>query len=397
MRDDDSGQYYLHSFLREQPDLNWRNPAVVSAMHEVLRFWLDRGIDGFRVDAIPHVMKDAALRSNPLDPKYKVAPTSPLYNPFCAQQHVYERLQPEVFAVVRGLRQVLDAYDDRVLIGETCVDEWPDYAAFFDSGFHLAFSFEALRARDFATLQSATEAADTALRGHGWPTLVHNNHDILRALDRFGRGANPDLAKALAAVLLCCRGTPFVYYGEELGMPSTPMPPAALCDPVGRFEREHAYRLCSITDFPGLGRDPARTPMPWDATHNGGFSTGKPWLPLGDTATTNFAAERHDPASVWSFYQALIRLRRQEPALALGDYERLATKPALWAFARTRGRERVVIILNTSNRPARAELPGCADGALLLGSHRRTLPSLGDRLQAHEVLVVKAAPAVRSK
>jgi alpha-glucosidase len=353
-----TGQYYYHAYLAEQPDLNWRNPAVVAAMLDVLRFWLDRGVDGFRVDAIHHLIEDAALRDNPPNPDWR-AGLSPSRRVIRA--HTMD--QPEVHDAIAAMRRVTDAYPgQRVLIGEAYlpIDRLMAYYGADLSGFHLPFNFHLLstpwEARAIAALIEEYEAA---LPPGGWPNWVLGNHDRSRLASRIGR----DQARVAAMLLLTLRGTPTIYQGEEIGMEDVPIPPERVQDP---WER-------NVPGI-GLGRDPVRTPMQWDASPNAGFTTGaEPWLPLApDHGRVNVAAQAADPRSLYSLYRALIALRRAEPALAVGAYVPIsATEQDVLAYERrdeVTGR-RLLIALNLGRH--RRRLPEMAVGAAaLLWTHR---------------------------
>jgi len=384
-----SGQYYLHSYHREQPDLDWRNPEVVAAMQDHLRFWLDWGVDGFRVDAIQRVWKDAGLRSNPPDPDYGTPLDDPSYDPKRAQLRLYDRMQPGVHQVVRGLRSLVAVYPgDRVLIGETAVMAWEEYLAFANDpqGFHLAFSFHQIKAPALAAVRREVEHLYQVLAPTAWPTLVLSNHDIERHASRLGR-PTAALAKAAAAALLLARGTPFVYYGEEIGMPNTPLPPDRLLDPAGVFQRDQGRAAAPAESY---GRDGARTPMHWDASPKGGFTTGEPWLPLGDTGARNLADQRRQADSVFRWYRDLLALRRVHPALSRGAYRSLAGPSGLWGFERAAEDERLRVLINCTEAPL--DLGGArpAEGSpmLLASFHVGAAPA---ELPAHGVWIGIAA------
>jgi alpha-glucosidase len=330
-----TGQYYLHSFLAAQPDLNWRNPEVRAAMHDVLRFWLDRGVDGFRVDVLWLLIKDEQFRDNPPNPAWRDgdSPTA---------QHVmlYSADRPEVQEVVAGLRRVVDEYPERVLIGEIYlpIERLVAYYGANLQGAHLPFNFQLLEApwnaRGIATLIDEYEAA---LPAGGWPNWVLGNHDK----PRIGTRVGVEQARVAAVLLLTLRGTPTMYYGDELGMLNGDIPPDRVQDPVER-------NLPGL----GLGRDPCRTPMQWDASNNAGFTTGTPWLPIDDDyPIVNVESQSADPASILTLYRQLITLRRASPALAHGDYEPVAMTGDLLAYIRKLGAQRFLIALNLGNDP----------------------------------------------
>ncbi|MDI3339313.1 MAG: alpha-amylase family glycosyl hydrolase [Sphaerobacter sp.] len=349
--DEQTGQYYLHSYLPEQPDLNWRNPAVRHAMLDVLRFWLDRGVDGFRVDALSQVIKDDRWRDNPPNPHWR-----PGDDPSRALLRVYTSDLPEVHAVVRDIRQVLDAYPDRVLIGELYlpIERLLPYYGERGEGCHLPTNFHLIlspwRATEIGALMERYEAA---LPDHGWPNWVLGNHDQPRVATRIG----PAQARVAAMLLLTARGTPTMYYGDEIGMQDVPIPPERAQDPV-------AWRLPGL----GLGRDPARTPMQWDRSPGAGFTTGEPWLPLApDAAQVNVAAQQDDPRSLLTLYRRLLALRREEPALQVGAYLPRGIHADVVAFERRAGGRRFLIALNLGAHPTRVE-PDTGAGRIVLST-----------------------------
>jgi alpha-glucosidase len=336
-----SGQFYYHAYLKEQPDLNWRNPEVRAAMLDVLRFWLDRGVDGFRVDVIWHLIKDAQFRDNPPNPAFK--PTQPGIERFL---QVHSCDQPKVHEVVGEMRRVLDAYADRVLIGEIYLplERLVAYYGQDLSGAHLPFNFQLI---DTAW---RADAVDKLVRDYerllppgAWPNWVLGNHDRHRIAARVGEAQ----ARIAAMLLLTLRGTPTLYYGDELALPQTPIAPDKVQDPWELNEPGL-----------GLGRDPCRTPMPWHASPGAGFSTGEPWLPLNpDWRTRNVAAQSADPASMLSLCRRLIALRRASPALMLGDYAPLSAENGVLVFERRAEDECVVVALNFTHEPQSAALP----------------------------------------
>jgi alpha-glucosidase len=330
-RDEAAGQYYLHSFLKEQPDLNWRNPEVVEAMLKVLRFWLDRGVDGFRVDVMWETVKDADLRDNPPNPGYVEGKT----NPYFKVLPQYNHDQPEVHGVVRKMRSLLDEYGDRVLIGEIYlpVPRLVTYYGENGDGCHMPFNFQLVMMRwDARKIADAIDAYEGHLPPQGWPNWVLGNHDRPRIASKTGR----DQAGVAAMLLLTLRGTPTMYYGDELGMEDVPIPPEAVRDPVER-------------NVPGLGigRDPERTPMQWDSGPGAGFTKGGPWLPFSaDYARVNVAAQSEDRRSLLSLYRRLIALRQSEPALMVGSYTPIPAEGDVIAYAREHEGRRFLVALN---------------------------------------------------
>ena len=345
-----TGQYYLHSFYPEQPDLNWRNPAVVDAMAGVLRFWFDRGVDGFRVDAITHAIKDEQLRDNP--------PAGPPVAPFPAdrtgQEHLWDDDRPETSEVVRSLRRVADEYPERLLLGEAYlpVERLARYLSRGD-GFQRAFDFE-LSMIDWGAdhLRRTIERAERFTPDHAEPTWALSNHDLSRHATRFGE----ERSRLAALIFLSLRGTICLYAGEEIGMVDGPDPATPLHD---RF-----------------GRDRQRTPMQWDASPTGGFTAGAPWLPPVDPATRNVADQSRDPASLLNLYRRLLGLRRSSPALRHGALRLVADTPQeVVAWIRTSGDERVLLVANLGEAAYALELAGLAPrGEVLAGTGFRRGP-----------------------
>ncbi len=367
-----TGQYYLHSFLSSQPDLDWRNPAVERAMHDVMRFWLGRGVDGLRLDAIYFIAKDPALRDNP--PSSQRGAFHKSFGAYDAQQHLYDKNHPDLHALLRRMRAVADEYSTpeqpRVLVGEAHIYDFDKLARFYGAALdelHLPFNFSLLQATGEADWFRRTVAAfEAALPPGAWPNYVLGNHDETRLATRFG----PDRARLLAMLLLTLRGTPTLYYGDELGLEEAAIPPEQQQDPWARRE-------------PALGRDGCRTPMPWTGESGAGFSDAAPWLPLNpDFPTRNVAAQRADPHSLLNLYRALLRLRRRHPALHRGDYAATDGAPdGCFVFNRSAGGEALRIALNFSGAPQRY---GGGD-TLLLSTHAGARPGLLRPFEGHVV------------
>jgi alpha-glucosidase len=336
----ETGQFYYHAYLKTQPDLNWRHPEVRAAMLNVLRFWLERGVDGFRVDTIHHLIKDQRYRDNPPNPHYR--PGDP---PHRALLRLYTTDRPEVHAMIAEMRQVLDGYPDRVLIGEAYlpIERLAAYYGTDLSGLHLPFNFQLITARwQAAVLSELAQRYEASLPPGAWPNWVLGNHDRSRIASRVG----PRQARVAAMLLLTLRGTPTLYYGDELGMRDVPIPPAQVQDP---WER-------NVPGL-GLGRDPERTPMQWSPAPNAGFSTGRPWLPLAaDFAAVNVETESADPSSMLVFYRALLSLRRRHPALSLGAYVPLELPGDVFGYLRRGPDGRLAILLNLSDAPQQVDL-----------------------------------------
>jgi alpha-glucosidase len=348
--DDATGQYYLHSYLTEQPDLNWRNPDVQEAMLAVLRFWMDRGIDGFRVDVLWKLAKDAEFRDNPPNPHHE---SGVLWS--FEHEPVYSESRPEVHDLVRMMRREVDAYDDTVLIGELYFD-FPELVPYYGErldGCHLPFNLALVinpwRAGTVADLILRYEAA---LPEGAWPNWVLGNHDQSRLATRIGDAQ----AWVAAMLLLTLRGTPTIYCGEEIGMRDGQIAREDEVDPAGRMVE-------------GMNRDPERTPMQWAPGPGAGFTTGQPWLPIAaDADRRNVAVQTADPGSMLSLYRDLLSLRRQEPAMAVGGYERVWSEGDVLAYIRTDGKTRFLVALNFGGEAA--SLPEVGEGTVVLGTDR---------------------------
>jgi alpha-glucosidase len=349
--DSTTGQYYYHAYLSAQPDLNWRNPAVAEAIHAVMRFWLDLGVDGFRLDTIHHLIEDASLRDNPIDPDWRGSDP-----PTRRYLRAYTVDRPETQEVLRGFRCVTDRYVGRVLIGEAYLPLEALMAYYGTSeqvGLHLPFNFNLLQAPwDAAHIAGLVRRYETLLPPDAWPNWVLGNHDRPRLASRIGLAQAP----VAAMLLLTLRGTPTLYYGDEIGMSDVAIPAGEVQDP---YEK-------NVPGF-GLGRDPVRTPMPWDGGPNGGFTAGRPWLRLGaDAGTRNVAAQERDPASLLALYRALLSLRRAEPALSVGRYAYVQHRQGVLMYERGAASRRLLVCLNLSS--AAASVPLTAPGRVILST-----------------------------
>jgi alpha-glucosidase len=375
-----TGQYYYHSFLPAQPDLNWRNPAVVEAMHDVLRFWLKKGVDGFRIDVLWMLIKDDLWRDNPLNPQFR--PGMPL---FSSQIPLYTSDRPEVQDIVAGLRRVTDEFQDRVLIGEIYLplDRLVTYYGVNSSGVQLPFNFQLLQsAWDAAVIASLIKRYEAALPAGGWPNWVLGNHDNPRIASRVGL----EQARIAAMLLLTLRGTPTMYYGDELGMLNVPIPADRVQDP---FEKNVPGK--------GLGRDPSRTPMLWDATPYAGFSDHEPWLPVtADHSTVNVEYQNGEPDSFLALYRALLRIRRSCPALATGDFAACSGPRHVLAYFRDAGGERLLIALNLGAETGEFWPGSVRAGRILLSTYMDRADEEFSgivRLRANEGIIVLLAEA----
>jgi alpha-glucosidase len=333
-----TGQYYCHSFLKEQPDLNWRHPEVRAAMYDAMRFWLRRGVDGFRIDVLYHLIKDDQFRDNPPNPAWV-----PGEDASHRLLPLYTADRPEVQDIVREMRSVVDAFSDeasaRVLIGELYLP-LPRLMAYYGSdgngllrGVQLPFNFQLISAEWQAqAIDRIVRGYEAALPAGAAPNWVIGNHDKPRIASRVGEPR----ARLAAMLLLTLRGTPTLYYGDELGMTDATIPADEVQDP---FERNEPGK--------GLGRDPQRTPMQWSDAPHAGFTSGTPWLRLGDNwPSRNVDFEARDPGSMLDLYRRLIALRRREPALHEGRYEAIDAGADVLAYARTYEGRRIVVVLN---------------------------------------------------
>jgi alpha-glucosidase len=370
-----TGQYYYHAFLKEQPDLNWRHPPVREAMAEVLRFWFERGVDGFRVEAIHHLIEDEQLRDNPPNPLWR--PGMPPKERW-AQIHTID--QPDAHAAIKEMRGGADAYSDRVMIGEAYlpIDRLMAYYGADLGGFHLPFNFHLISTiwRPSA-LRALIDAYEAALPTGGWPNWVLGNHDRSRLASRIGAAQ----ARIAAMLLLTLRGTPTIYQGEELGMTDVTIPPHLAKDP---WEK-------NVPGF-GLGRDPVRTPMRWTSERNAGFTSGEPWLPIGlENGELDVQTQLNDNKSTLSLYRALLRLRRHDNILTLGSYRLRSANRHVLAYER-RHRDGVVLVaLNLTNEAQELSVPGARREAALSTYLDEPDCLAGDRirLRADEGLVLR--------
>jgi alpha-glucosidase len=355
--DPNTNQYYYHTFLSVQPDLNWRNADLRNAMHKVIRFWLRRGIDGFRVDALWYLIKDNQFRNNPPNHDYR-----PGGLPRDALIPLYTADLPEVHDAISGMRQVLDEFPDRVLLGEIYlpIERLVAYYGRDLQGVHFPYNFALLTAKwEARSLARLIEEYEAALPSGGWPNWVLGNHDRPRLATRIG----PHQARVAAMLLMTLRGTPTLYYGDEIGMQQVAILPEQVRDP---FEK-------NVPGI-GIGRDGCRTPMQWDATKFAGFSDVVPWLPVSAKfRDENVDRFRKDMGSLYWLYRRLINLRRKHAVLVLGSYEPLIASANLLLFCRELGDERMLIALNMGPEP----IAVCLPAKLLSG--RVLLSSLADR------------------
>jgi alpha-glucosidase len=356
--DEATGQYYYHAFLKEQPDLNWRNPEVRAAMMQVLRFWFERGIDGFRIDVLWHMIKHQDFPDNPKNEEWREG-----WPEFATVHQLYSTDQPEVHDIAAEMRTIADRYgakedQGRVLIGEIYLPV-PRLVTYYGTprhpGVHLPFNFQLIGARwDARSIARKIARYEEALPAGGWPNWVLGNHDRPRIATKVGALQ----ARVAMMLLLTLRGTPTLYYGDEIGMEDVAVPPELVQDP--RELNEPGI---------GMGRDPVRTPMAWDASANAGFSAASPWLPLHkDWATRNMASQREEPRSMWRFTQDLLALRHAHPALALGDYHGVDATGDVLAYERRLGDDRLLIVLNLGATPQSFAIPEWAESFTVLAA-----------------------------
>jgi alpha-glucosidase len=369
-----TGQYYYHAYLEQQPDLNWRNPQVRAAMYDVLRFWLARGVDGFRIDTIHHLFKDDQCRDNPPNPEF--VPGMPEHR---SMLRVFTTDLPEVHEAIREMRQVVDEVPDRLLIGEAWLP--PErLAAYYGvnlSGLHLPFNFHLIDTKwEAPVLAELVRDYEACLPPGAWPNWVLGNHDRSRIASRIGR----DRARVAALLLCTLRGTPTLYYGDELGMRDVAIPPELVRDP---WEK----------NMPGLGlgRDPERTPMQWSPEPSAGFTTGRPWLPVAsDFERVNVARAASEPDSMLQLYRALLALRRREPALAHGGYRELHVSGTAFGYERRHEQRRLGVFLNLAGRPAVLPLTAeWREARVLLSTAARPLAPWHAELGENEGVIVE--------
>jgi alpha-glucosidase len=341
--DEATGQSYLHAFLKEQPDLNWRNPELRAAMFDAMRFWFDRGVDGFRIDVLWHIVKADGLPDNPANPAW-----TPLVRERdrLLQQHSTD--QPEAHAISAEMRAIADSYGDKLLVGEIFLPN-DRHARWYGTPerpqVHLPFNFQLIETEwDAARLREVIAAYEASLPPHAWPNWVIGSHDAPRIAARIGEAQ----ARVAAMLLLTLRGTPTLYQGDELGIGEVPIPPDRIRDP------QH-FRQPELD----IGRDRSRTPMPWDTSPFAGFSSVEPWLPLNpDWPTRNASAQAADAGSMLHLYRELLALRRATPALALGDFKLVEADRDVLAYERRHGDQVVRGALNLSHEERRAPFGG---------------------------------------
>jgi alpha-glucosidase len=369
--DEASGQYYLHNFVAEQPDLNWWNESVHREFDDIVRFWWDRGVAGFRIDVCNMMIKDALLRDNP-----PATEDDPLDQQFMGVKAVYNTDRPEAHDILKHWRVIADSYTpERLLIGETNVETLERLVQFYGTGrdeLHGGFNFQFMHAPfEAPALRAVVEGVEAMLPEGAWPTWHGSNHDFSRLATRWA-GGDPAVAKLALLMLLTLRGTAFLYAGDEIGLVDAALEKEDLLDPVG------------IRFWPYAGRDPERTPMPWHGGPGAGFTEPgvHTWLPMTDPSACNVADQTGDADSVLELCRRAIALRASNEDIAVGSYRTLPAPEGTWAYARDAGAGAgAVVLLNMSGGAATFEgvqgtvavstdvgLEGSAcEGALTLG------------------------------
>ena len=372
--DESTGQYYFHNHLAQQPDLNWWNEEVRDTFDGIFRFWFDRGVAGFRIDVCNIIIKDAELRDNP-----PATEDDDFETQMFGQRAVYNANRPEVHDVIRRWRRLADGYDEpRLLIGETPVplDRLADFYGDGHDELGLAFNFDFIGAPlDAGAMRDIVERTEAALPTGAWPAWAGSNHDMFRFPTRWA-GDDPRKVRLALLMLLTLRGTPVLYQGDEIGMGNVAVAQADLRDPLG------------VHFFPYYeGRDAGRTPMPWSDERGGGFTDAdRPWLPLGDVARINVAAQRNDPESILGLCRDVIAYRRRHAEFAVADYRTLAAPEGMWAFGRG---DSHVVALNMSAETH--ELEGLAGTVRLCTNRAREGEAVGPALwvEAYEGSVLE--------
>ncbi len=357
--DETTGQYYLHQFIKQQPELNYRNPEVLQAMLDNMRFWLDKGVDGFRIDVIWLMLKDDQFQDEPPNPDWDGV------KPHDSLKHIHSQNLPGVHQLIKAMRAVLDEYDDRMMVGEIYLpnDERAKYYGTprEDGSFdecHLPFNFQLVELPwEAKTICDTVNAYYDSLPEGGWPNWVLGNHDKHRIATRVGT----EQARIANMLLLTLWGTPTIYYGEEIGMENGHIPPEYLQDPQAVNQPEIAHIV---------GRDPERTPMQWDTSPNAGFTPEGviPWLPIpSDHVMRNVKVQENDSASMLNLYRALTALRRSEPALSVGHYGSVKVREdGVFAYKRFEdGSDDFLVVLNFQDKPHLLDLSGIVESGVI--------------------------------
>ena len=371
--DEKRGQYYYHMFVKEQPDVNWRKPEVRKAQMDVLRFWLERGIDGFRLDVYNVYFKDDQLRNNP---------TKWGRRAFERQHHIYDGDQPEMESVLEEMRGILNEYPERYAVGETFFATREKIIRYnSEDKLHAAFDFEYLwsKYKPEKFLKAIENWESLAEKANIFPNYVLSNHDTPRPATRYAKGEDDARTKIVMAMLLTMRGTPFLYYGEEIGMRDISLKRSEIMDPPG------------IKYWPfNKGRDGCRSPMQWDDSENAGFSNTKPWLPVHQNyKKRNVATQQKDANSVFNFTRKLIALRKEYKTLRQGEILQLKDMPKdVMAYLRKSDEEEIMVLLNFSKKKKKIILPK-STWEIFFSETRENLEGSELLLSSHEVLLLK--------
>jgi alpha-glucosidase len=346
-------------------------------MLDVMRFWLDRGVDGFRIDVVHRMIKDAKLRDNPPSTTQRPAGHKN-QGQYDTQEHLYDRNRPEVHEIIHDFRRLLDEYEERMAVGEVYLEDIEDWVSYYGKQLdelHLPFNLRFIHTPwNAAAVRRSVDELEAVLPPGAWPNYVLGNHDEHRIASRLGKAQT----RVAAMLLLTLRGTPTLYYGDEIGMTDVEIPPERAQDPWGK----------QVPGL-GLGRDPERTPMQWDARPNAGFSIVEPWLPVApDYQQVNVERQLADPISILNLYRHLLAYRKATPALQWGSYQAIDGVPkACYVFVRQLGDQRVLIALNFSDQEQRVPLLQWGRGQIVLSTHldRRETINLSELvLRSHE-------------
>jgi len=379
---EDTQQYYLHSFLKEQPDLNWDNPDVRAAMADVLRFWLDIGVDGFRVDVARYISKDTQYRDESINVTY--GKSSATEDPYQSLVHNRSQYGPRLFDFLNELTQVVDKYDDRIMIFEDYPVEnlsiAEQYRAFYDvhPGVGMPFNFQGMYCQwDANAFGSFIDSFQDILHVDERPLYCFGNHDQPRIASRFGS----EQARLLALLQLTLPGLPVIYNGEELGMENADIAPNEMQDPAGNY-----------TPGIGMGRDPQRTPLQWSAEQYAGFSQAKPWLPVGEHYTTlNVKNETSDNDSFLTLYRALLALRRNDITLRDGDFQLTSQNPSqVLTYRRQSSEGGYIVALNFSSEVKKVDIG--SPGEVVMSTHPAFTPDFSEAqlvLKPYEGVLVR--------
>lgn len=380
--DTKTDQYYMHSFLVDQPDLNWRNPEVKEAFQEIIDFWIHKGVDGFRTDAVYHMIKDEQLRDEPPNPNYVLGRDDP-YNELL---HIHTQGREELFDAINNFGALMEGHDKDLFMMTEAYVGLSELVRFYENcrahGLIAPFNFNLLSLPWNALMyRRFVDKFEAALDEKDWPNWVLGNHDRSRVATRLG----PQRSRLAALLLFTLRGMPILYYGDEIGMTDVPIPASKVQDP---FEK-------SDPGF-GLGRDPERTPMQWDASKNAGFSDGKPWLPLArNFEAHNAEAQQQDPTSILALYKQLIHLRAESPALLTGIYRSINTgNNHVFGFFREVDNQRLLVLANFSPRKQKVHITETTKARVMCNTHcDRDLGSAldldGAQLKANEGVVLE--------